>query len=88
MLKRVQHAEGEMVALPATHSPTHCSCGKRNPDPFAPLLHRSKACTHEGFTMFSLISLFLAARREVTLPVAAQAPRPVADEQVELRLAA
>lgn len=38
--------------------------------------------------MFSLISLFLAARREVTLPVAVPAPRPVADEQVELRLAA
>jgi hypothetical protein len=38
--------------------------------------------------MFSLISLFLAARREVTLPVAVQAPRVAANEQVELRLAA
>ncbi len=36
--------------------------------------------------MFSLISLFLAARREVTLP--ATAPRAAADAQVELRLAA
>jgi len=43
---------------------------------------------NEGFTMFSLISLFLAARREVTLPVAVQAPRVAANEQVELRLAA
>lgn len=38
--------------------------------------------------MFSLISLFLAARREVSMPVVAMAPAPVADEPVELRLAA
>lgn len=39
--------------------------------------------------MFSLISLFLAARREVSMPVAVQAPRAAAaNEQVELRLAA
>lgn len=38
--------------------------------------------------MFSLISLFLAVRREVTLPVAVQAPGAAADAQVELRLAA
>lgn len=38
--------------------------------------------------MFSLISLFLAARREITLPVAAPAPRVAANEQVELRRAA
>ena len=38
--------------------------------------------------MFSLISLFLAARRDVALPVAIQAPQAAATEQVELRLAA
>lgn len=38
--------------------------------------------------MFSLISLFLAARREVTLPAAAQAPRTDADAPVKLRRAA
>lgn len=37
--------------------------------------------------MFSLISLFLAARRPVTLPVAAPVAAP-AEELVELRLAA
>ncbi|MBB4100336.1 hypothetical protein GGR46_003908 [Sphingomonas kyeonggiensis] len=39
--------------------------------------------------MFSLISLILAARREITMPVAVQAPRAAAaNEQVELRRAA
>lgn len=38
--------------------------------------------------MFSLISLFLAARREVTMPVAVQVPQAVAAEPVEYRLAA
>jgi len=42
----------------------------------------------KGFTMFSLISLILAARREITMPVAVQAPRTAANEQVELRRAA
>jgi len=38
--------------------------------------------------MFSLISLILAARREITMSVAVQAPRVAANEQVELRRAA
>jgi len=45
-------------------------------------------CMQKGFPMFSLISLILAARREITMPVAVQAPRVAANEQVELRRAA
>jgi hypothetical protein len=75
-----------MIAHSATGTPIHCSCGKCIFNPFPVMLRCSKACTNEGFTMFSLISLFLAARREVTLP--ATAPRAAADAQVELRLAA
>jgi hypothetical protein len=48
------------------------------------MLHCSK---HKGFSMFSLISLFLAARRPVALPVIAEAAQPDA-APVELRLAA
>jgi hypothetical protein len=43
---------------------------------------------NEGLPMFSLISLFLAARRPVTLPVAAPVAAAPAEELVELRLAA
>jgi hypothetical protein len=51
------------------------------------MLHRSKALHAEGFPMFSLISLFLAARRPVALPAVAEVAQAEV-EQVELRLAA
>lgn len=38
--------------------------------------------------MFSLLSLYLAARRPVALTVATEVAAPAIDEQVELRLAA
>jgi hypothetical protein len=57
----------------------------------ATLTHLRLCCiaanTHEGFPMFSLLSLYLAARRPVALPVAANVAVQ-ADEPVELRLAA
>lgn len=38
--------------------------------------------------MFSLLSLYLAARRPVALTVAAEVAAPADEQQVELRLAA